>query len=114
LRCWSDLSDVKLARGAERHGDVLSLLRVLDERSDARAHDKALVAGALDKALFEAITAQLKTNAIRVKSGTLVDATIIASASEEDSEARWVKHRGRAAVRGFRGHRGADAEAAAG
>jgi IS5 family transposase len=67
---------------------------------------------AWDKALFDAIAAQLKAKAIRVKTGTLVDATIIASASEEDEEARWVKHKGRAAVHGFKAHVGADAETA--
>jgi transposase, IS5 family len=73
---------------------------------------KALVAHALDKALFDAIIAQLKAKAIRVKTGALVDATIIASASEEDSEARWVKHKGRAAVHGSKAHVGADANTA--
>lgn len=44
-----------------------------------------------------------------MKTGTLVDATIIASASEEDDEGRWVKHKGRPAVHGFKAHVGADA-----
>ena len=73
---------------------------------------KALVTQAPDKARFGEITAQLKTKAIRVKTGTLVDATIIASASEEDGEARWVKHRGWAAVHGFKAHVGDDADTA--
>ena len=34
------------------------------------------------------------------------------SASEEDGEARWVKHKGRAAVHGFKAHVGADADTA--
>jgi IS5 family transposase len=42
----------------------------------------------------------------------LVDATIIASASEEDGEGRWVKHKGKAAVHGFKAHVGADADTA--
>jgi hypothetical protein len=37
----------------------------------------------------------LKAKAITVKTGTLVDATIIASASESDDDARWVKHKKR-------------------
>ena len=45
---------------------------------------KALSARGLDKTLFDTITAQLKAKAIRVKTGTLVDATIIASAGEGD------------------------------
>ena len=62
--------------------------------------------------MFDEITAQLKAKAIRVKTGTLVDATVIASASEEDGEARWVKHKERAAVHGFKAHVGADANTA--
>jgi hypothetical protein len=54
---------------------------------------KALTVRALDKSLFEEITRQLKPRAIKVKTGTLVDATIIVSASKEDDEGHWVKHR---------------------
>ena len=82
------------------------------ERTTFIRFRKALVTQAPDKARFGEITAQLKTKAIRVKTGTLVDATIIASASEEDGEARWVKHRGWAAVHGFKAHVGADADTA--
>ncbi|CAN7656205.1 hypothetical protein [Pararhizobium sp. LjRoot238] len=56
---------------------------------------KALVAHCPDKPLFEGITSQLKAKAIWVKTGILVDATIIASASEDDDEGRWVKHKGK-------------------
>ncbi|PYE38792.1 DDE family transposase [Rhizobium sp. PP-F2F-G20b] len=73
---------------------------------------KALVAHGLDKPLFEGITSQLKAKAIRVKTGTLVDSTIIASASEDDEEGRWVKHKGKPAVHGFKAHVGADADTA--
>jgi IS5 family transposase len=37
-----------------------------------------LVATGLDRAVFEAVTAQLRAKAVRVKTGTIVDATIIA------------------------------------
>ena len=73
---------------------------------------RALIAQGLDRRLFEAVTRQLKARAITIKSGTLVDATIIASASKDDDEARWVKHRGRDAVHGFKAHVGADADTA--
>src|SRR5690606_798720 len=43
---------------------------------------------------------------------TLVDATIIASASEDDEEGHWVKHKSRPAVHGFNAHVGADAATA--
>ena len=47
-----------------------------------------------------------------MKTGTLVDATIIASASKDDGEGRWVKHKGRPAIHGFKAHVGADASTA--
>ena len=65
------------------------------ERTTFVRFRKALIAQDLDKALFDEIATQLKAKAIRVKTGTLVDATIIASASEGDDEARWVKDKGR-------------------
>ncbi|GES46440.1 hypothetical protein RsS62_56920 [Rhizobium dioscoreae] len=60
--------------------------------------------------MFDEVTRQLKAKAIEVKTGTLVDATIIASISEAatnalhlrfDDEGHWVKHKGRRAVHGF-------------
>jgi transposase, IS5 family len=35
-----------------------------------------------------------------VTRGTLVDATVIASANKDDDEARWIKHRNSKAVHG--------------
>ena len=46
-----------------------------------------------DTSLFVGITGRLKAKAIRVKTGTQADATIIASASEDDGDARRVKHK---------------------
>jgi IS5 family transposase len=117
LAMWYDLSDVKLAealddRGSFRRYCGFSTNEATPERTAFVRFRKALIAQGLDKALFDEIAAQLKTKAIRVKTGTLVDATIIASASEEDGEARWVKHKGRAAVHGFKAHVGADADTA--
>jgi len=64
----------------------------------------AIGAQNLDKALFDEIAAQLRAKAVRVKTGTLVDAAVIASASQDDDEARWVKHKGRPAAHGFKAH----------
>ena len=58
------------------------------------------------------MTLQLKAKAVRVKTGTIIDATLIASASEGDDDARWVKHKGKPAVHGFKAHVGADADTA--
>jgi transposase, IS5 family len=117
LSMWYDLSDVKLAealddRASFRRFCGFSGSESTPERTSFVRFRKALVAHGLDKALFDAVTGQLKAKAIRVKTGTLVDATIISSASEEDGEARWVKHKGRPAIHGFKAHVGADADTA--
>jgi IS5 family transposase len=117
LSIWYDLSDVKLAealddRGSFRRFCGFSATEPTPERTAFVRFRKALVAHDLDKALFNEITRQLRIKAIRVKAGTLVDAKIIASASPDDEEGNWVKHKGRPAVHGFKAHVGADAETA--
>ena len=47
---------------------------------------------------------------VSVKTGTLVDATVIASASEADGEAGWSGHRARKAIHGYKAHVAADAD----
>lgn len=49
---------------------------------------------------------------MRVKTGTLVDATVIAAASKSDGEAAWARHRSRKAVHSYKAHVGADADTA--
>jgi len=117
LSIWYDLSDVKLAemlddRASFRRFCGFAGSEPTPERTAFVRFRRVLVAHGLDRLLFEQITAQLKATAITVKTGTLVDATIIASASEDDGDARWVKHKGKAAVHGFKAHVGADAETA--
>ncbi len=117
LSVWYDLSDVKLAealddRASFRRFCGFSRNEATPERTAFVRYRRLLIANGFDRRLFDAVTAQLKAKAIRVKTGTLVDATIIASASEADDEGRWVKHKGRAAVHGFKAHVGADATTA--
>jgi transposase, IS5 family len=117
LSMWYDLSDVKLAealddRASFRRFCGFSATEATPERTAFVRFRKALIAQGLDRLVFETVTAQLKARAITVKTGTLVDATIIASASEEDGDGRWVKHKGKPAVHGFKAHVGADAETA--
>jgi transposase, IS5 family len=124
LSVWYDLSDVSSRR------PKVNLAEALDDRASFRTFcgfsrteatpertafvrfRKALIAHNLDRLLFTAVTAQLKSKAVTVKTSTLVDATIIASASEGDDDARWVKHKGKPAVHGFKAHVGADADTA--
>ncbi len=117
LAVWYDLSDVKLAealddRASFRRFCGFSGNEAIRERTTFVRFRRALIAHGLDRVLFESVTAELKARAITVKAGTLVDTTIIASASEADGDRRWVKHRGRAAVHGFKAHVGADATTA--
>lgn len=117
IATWYDLSDVKLAealddRASFRRFCGFSAHEATPERTAFVRLRRALSDRGLDQALFEAVTRQLKAKAIRVKTGTLVVATTIASACESDGDARWVKHKGRRAVHGFKAHVGADADTA--
>jgi transposase, IS5 family len=117
LSIWYDLSDVKLAetlddRASFRRFCGFSGTEATPERTAFVRFRKELVAHKLDRPLFTTVTAQLTSKAVTVKTGTLVDATIIASASEGDDDARWVKHKGKSAVHGFKAHVGADADTA--
>jgi IS5 family transposase len=115
LSVWYDLSDVKLAEALDDRASFRRFCGFASgeptpERTAFVRFRRALISAKLDRALFEAVTAQLKAKAVRVKTGTIVDATIIASASEDDADAQWVKHRNKAAVHGFKAHIGADAD----
>ena len=117
LAVWHDLSDVKLAEAIEDRASFRRFCgfsgdEATPERTAFVRFRKVIAARGLDKALFDEVTGQLKARAITVKTGTLVDATIIASASKGDGEARWVKHKGKPAVHGFKAHVGADADTA--
>ena len=117
IAVWYDLSDVKLAEALDdrtsfRRFCGFSSNDATPERAAFVRFRKELVARGLDKGLFDAITTQLKSKAITVKTGTLVDATVIASASHRDGEAQWAARRKRKAVHGFKAHVGADADTA--
>lgn len=117
LAVWYDLSDVKLAealddRASFRRFCGFSGTEAAPERTAFVRFRRQLVGHSLDRALFDAVTAQLTAKAITVKAGTIVDATIIASASEDDRDGRWVKHRGKRAMHGFKAHVACDADTA--
>lgn len=115
LAVWHDLSDVKLA---ETLDDRTSFRRLRGfSRSEPTPEHTAYVCLrrelrrlALDTALFEEVTTQLAAKAVRLKIGTLVDATFLGSASEKDEEASWSGHRSRKAIHGDKAHVGADAD----
>jgi transposase, IS5 family len=66
----------------------------------------------LGQTLFESITRQLDSRGVVVRTGTLVDATLIPSASiRQDGEARWAGHRRRKPMHGYKAHVATDQEA---
>ena len=112
---WSDLSDVKLAQALDDRGSFRRFRGFFGLRADTGAHGLC----ALSKSSCGKWSGQepirrdhRPTKAIQAKTGTLVDATIIASAREDDNPGRWVKHKGRRAAHRFKAHVGADADMA--
>lgn len=117
LAIWHDLSDVKLAealddRASFRRFCGFSRTEPVPERTAFVRFRRELLRHGLDEGLFAQITDQLKAKAMTVKTGTLVDATVVGSASEGDGEARWSGHRSRKAIHGYKAHVGADADTA--
>jgi transposase, IS5 family len=117
LSVWYDLSGIKLAevlddRASFRVFCGFPATEPTPERTVFVRFRRALAAGNPDAVLFDAVTDRLRARSVRVKAGKIVDATIVASAGEGDCDARWVRHKGRPAVHGYKAHAGADADTA--
>lgn len=115
LARWYNLSDVKLAealddRASFRRFCGFSRSEPTPERTTFVRFRRELVRRGLADELFEVVTAQLLARQVTVKTGTLIDATIIASASKDDEDARWVKHKNRKPVHGYKAHVASDAD----
>ncbi len=95
LATWHDLSDVRLAealddRASFRRFCGFAAHELTPERTAFVRFRAELVRLGLDRALFETVTRQFDARGIVVRTGTLVDATLISSASiQGDAEARW-------------------------
>ena len=106
LAAWYDLSDIKLAEAMEdrtsfRRFCGFSASEPTPERTAFVRFRDVLVARGLDRGLFEIITQQLDRRRVAVRTGTLVDATLIPSASIRcDEEAQWAGHRRRKPLHG--------------
>ncbi len=116
LATWHDLSDVKLAdalddRASFRRFCGFSTHEATPERTAFVRFRGELVRLGLDRALFEAVTRQLDRRGVVVRTGTLVDATLIPSASPRDGEGRWAGHRRRKPMHGYKAHVATDQEA---
>jgi transposase, IS5 family len=113
LATWYDLSDVRLAEALEDRASFrrfcgFARAEEVPERTAFVRFRRLLVAQGLDKSLFEAVTRDLERKGAVVRKGTLIDATVIASASKGDKEAAWAKHNSRAAAHGYKAHIAAD------
>ena len=110
LATWHDLSDVRLAealddRASFRRFCGFAAHEPTPERTAFVRFRRELARRGLDRALFEAITRQLDAKGVAVRAGTLVDATLVPSASiRRDAEARWAGHRRRKPVHGYKAH----------
>jgi IS5 family transposase len=117
LATWHDLSDVRLAealhdRASFRRFCGFASHEPTPERTAFVRFRAALVRRGLDRPLFEAVTRQLDRHGVVIRTGTLVDATLLPSASiQHDGEARWAGHRRRKPVHGYKAHVATDQEA---
>ena len=117
LATWHDLSDVRLAealddRASFRRFCGFAAHEPTPERTAFVRFRRELVVRRLDRVLFEAITRQLEGKGVAVRTGTLVDATLVPSASiRRDGEARWAGHRRRKPVHGYKAHVATDQDA---
>lgn len=117
LATWHDLSDVRLAEALDDRASFRRFCGFASqdptpERTTFVRFRRELAKRGLDRVLFEAVTRQLDGRGVVVCTGTLVDATLIPSASiRHDSEARWAGHRRRKPVHGYKAHVATDQEA---
>lgn len=114
---WYDLSDVRLAealdgRASFRRFCGFALNEPTPERTAFMRFRAQLVHRGLDQPLFELVTRQLDTRGVVVRTGTLVDAIPLPSASiRHDEEARWAGHRRRKPVHGHKAQVATDQDA---
>lgn len=115
LGLWHDLSDVALAealddRASFRRFCGFSSSEAVPERTAFVRFRKALVERKLDAKLLQAVVRQLEAQGLVVKTGTLVDATVIRQAAKTDAEAAWCVYGGphRTPVKGYKAHVAAD------
>jgi IS5 family transposase len=101
LAGWHELSDVTLAEALDERASFrrfcgFAAHEPTPERTAFVRFRRELVRGGLDRVRFDAVTRQLEAKGVMVRTGTLVDATLIPSASiRHDGEAKWAGHRRR-------------------
>ena len=96
LAIWHDVSDVRLPRALDgrtsfRRFCGFSTQEPTPERTAFVCFRGELVRLGLDRVMFAVVTRQFDRCCVVVPTGTLVDATLIPSASLKDDEARWAE-----------------------
>lgn len=109
LQVWYDLSDVRLAealddRASFRRFCGFSTSEPTPERTAFVRFRRELVRRGLDSKLFRAVLRQLETKGLVVRTGTLVDATVMPAARRDDDEAGWNAYAKRRPVKGYKVH----------
>jgi transposase, IS5 family len=115
LGLWHDLSDVALAEALEDRASFrrfcgFSSSEAVPERTAFVRFRRELVTRQLDEGLLRAVVRQLEAQGLVVRTGTLVDATVIRVAAKTDGEAEWCVYAGprRTPVKGYKAHVAAD------
>ena len=109
LGLWHDLSDVKLAEALEdralfRRFCGFSASETTPERTAFVRFRRELVRRRLEKPLFGEVVRQLDARGLTVRTGTLVDATVVRAASDGDRQAGWKAYGRDAPVKGYKAH----------
>jgi IS5 family transposase len=96
---WHDRSDLALAealddRASFRRFCGFSSSEAVPERTAFVRFRKAPVERRLDEVLLGAVVGQLEAQGLVVRSGTLIDATVIRQATKTDGEAEWCVYAG--------------------
>lgn len=109
LGFWHDLSDVKLAEALEDRASFrrfcgFSATEATPERTAFVRFRRELVRLRLDKRLFAQVVRQLDARGLTVRTGALVDATVIRAASQDDGQAGWKAYGPDAPVKGYKAH----------
>ena len=115
LGLWHDLSDVALAEALEDRASFrrfcgFSSSEAVPERTAFVRFRRELVTRQFDEGLLRAVVRQLEAQGLVVRTGTLVDATVIRVAAKTDGEAEWCVYAGprRTPVKGYKAHVAAD------
>ena len=114
LAVWHDLSDVRLAEALEDRASFrrfcgFARTEATPERTAFVRFRRELLRHSLDQTLFDLITAQLRRRAVQVKTGTLVDASVVGGPQPPQGSARLQGARGRRRRDGAGGTAGRDA-----